>query len=343
MTIDVLIIGAGVLGLTAAWHLRNMGASVKVVSAQPYQHPVMAHYSWLHPKALTMLPVCQGAPVLGFKVWVTQSCFTWDNLGSLGTIVSLTDVHQQLLGILQDTVQWHAPGHLQETHEGVIYQYENGHTVKARYAIMADGRHTQWYGKRPWQHDADLAITGTVYSDAPHRNIGYQWSTKACTLALLPMPHDHQHTFVLCLPARAAWLWYHQPNWHELAGTTMRYTLGALHHADHLTLHTLYQGMQSAWHKQPVVFPLGDAGHALHPMIGQGLNAGLVVLSYWLTAFSSEHWWSYRMKRTRLLHGLQTIIQGLRYAVNAPCAVSMAKACTITKWHHQCFQWMNGI
>ncbi|HUQ73421.1 MAG TPA: FAD-dependent monooxygenase, partial [Burkholderiales bacterium] len=160
-----------------------------------------------------------------------------------------------------------------------VVTFENGSSMSARLVVGADG--AQSFVRKAAAIDArerdyeQAAVVANFHCPRPHRNVAYQWFQGGPVLALLPLPGD-QVSMVWSLPAdEAARIGALAP--HGLAAEVTqasRSTLGALTLASGVRTFALRR-LSAHRLVAPRVALVGDAGHVVHPLAGQGLNLGL--------------------------------------------------------------------
>ncbi len=157
--------------------------------------------------------------------------------------------------------------------------FDDGTALAARLVIGADGAHSfvrksAAIAARERDYE-QAAVVANFRCEKPHGNTALQWFQGGPVLALLPLPDD-QVSMVWSLPATQAARVAALPAAalaEEVTQASGR-ALGAL--ATSSTVRTLPLKHLSARRLvAPRVALVGDAGHVVHPLAGQGLNLGL--------------------------------------------------------------------
>ena len=306
----VIVVGRGVAGATTAALLAQAGWSVVVVdrrAGQPYtadpNHRVVAlglgakrifehlgvwpkllkraitPYPTMHVEAqgqaLTFQADAHGLTELGFIIeipWLeavlaehleTQSNVTvhapieWSEL-------ALSDQGAQLcLGQTAEAVT--------KTLTGALLVGADGARSKVRRAMGIDSAQTD-YNQR--------ALLGPVATAHPNPGIAWQRFTPLGPLALLPLP-DGRSSIVWSIPRTDAQqferLGHAQlvETLNEYLGETAPEPMGPIQSIDAPQWWPLTRQRANALHRSRAVL-VGDAGHSVHPLAGQGLNLGLL-------------------------------------------------------------------
>ena len=150
-----------------------------------------------------------------------------------------------------------------------------GRMMRAPLVVGADGAQSfvrKAAGIEAIERDyGQSAVVANFRCEKPHRNVAFQWFQGGPVLALLPLPGEHV-AMVWSLPTEDA------------ARITASLEV-EVERASHSTLGTLelasavrslpLRHLKARRLVAPRVALVGDAGHVVHPLAGQGLNLGL--------------------------------------------------------------------
>ena len=303
---DVVIVGGGLNGPALALALAQSGFSVIVIDSLPVDtrtDPAFDGRSYA--RALTSRRLLQaigiwGAvsadaqPMLKIKVtdgragegpgpWMLHFDHAEIEEGPMGHMVEDRHLRRALLNGLQAGGITHLAGTTVVSQVvdggGVSVGLADGRRLRSRIVVGADGRSSgtaQRAGIRRmgWGYD-QTAIVCAVAHDLPHHGIAHQFFMPYGPLAILPLTGNRSSVVWSERTARVAqimalddagFLEALRPAFGSflgqiaLVGARFTYPLGL----------TLAQSLIA-----PRVALIGDAAHGVHPIAGQGLNAGL--------------------------------------------------------------------
>jgi 2-octaprenyl-6-methoxyphenol hydroxylase len=303
---DLLILGGGLVGMTLALAAARKGLSSHVVDrADPAEltaegfdgrASAISTASWNLFANIGLADRLEphGSPISSIAVTDGMKPGRIDftpepHEGSLGRMFANRELRLALFEAARDEplIAWHAKADVTERERGehgVSAQLADGSELGASLMIAAEGRNS------PTRQEAGIAVARWDYNhraiiaglthEKPHEGIAWEIFYPAGPFALLPMldspagKHrsalvwtiaEKDATGVLALSERA-FLAEVDKRMHGLFGTVAldgprsSYPLG-FHHTAKVTAQRLAL--------------VGDAGHGLHPIAGQGLNVGL--------------------------------------------------------------------
>ena len=296
---DILIIGAGIVGLTSAISLHLKGFSVGIITNRPVNQKSS--------KTLSPVVYALNRPSEGFlkklKLWDNLEAkdydhvLIWDSFHKEEVLFSGTDCAEPNLGhivedqklmlsCLKSIKQYKIPIYIDETLSAIkdskthkTIQAEKK-TYSAKLIIGADGKQSWLREQLKLGYVADdygqTALVGLIKHQSPHFNTARQRFLPNATIALLPTNDPFHSAMIWSLPSDEAselkkdnkktFANHLETYWHgrmgkmSLESTLMNYELSSLHARKYGT---------------PGAIILGDAAHVIHPLAGQGLNLGL--------------------------------------------------------------------
>jgi len=311
--LDVLIAGRGPVGLALAIALDRAGLSVALVGPNPVPPKPPTSYDW-DPRVyalssatsalLTELHVWdlvdldRVAPVYAMKVFsdagadaqsVDFSAYT-AGLDALAQIIehrNLTQALERALRFRDIRVIEGGVGEaaIEVLPDHVVWRAEptSPEPLRARLLIGADGARSRVrasMGLDGAQHDYDQhAVVANFLGEHSHLDTARQWFGGDGVLALLPLPLDEQRRGRMSLVwsvsgERAAELMALTPE--GLAATVSNAVHGQFGRLEPLSSAQCLPLMRLSARAlvAPRVALVGDAGHVIHPMAGQGMNLG---------------------------------------------------------------------
>jgi ubiquinone biosynthesis UbiH/UbiF/VisC/COQ6 family hydroxylase len=155
----------------------------------------------------------------------------------------------------------------------------DGRSLEARLVVGADGANSmvrQAAGIAAAQRDyGQAAVVANFRCEKPHRDTAHQWFQRGPVLALLPLPAN-QVSMVWSLPTVEAQrvLGLDPETLCRELETASRGLLGGLALSAAPRSYPLKR-LSARRLVAPRVALVGDAGHVIHPLAGQGLNLGL--------------------------------------------------------------------
>lgn len=307
MNSDVIIVGGGLNGCALALALAGSGLSVTIIdrlASQTRTGPefdgrgyALAHAStrllaaigiWeaLRPNAQPMLDikVSDGRAGEGASPWVLEFDHAEIEEGPMGYMVEdrhLRVAFQDAMNALPAITQIAERSVVAQTvaDADVCVTLDDGTDLRAKVMVGADGQHSQTaqragIGRQGWAYD-QTALVCAISHELPHNGVAHQFFMPPGPLAILPLTGNRSSIVWTETDAEAkriqalddaAYLDTLRPRFGDflgeisLAGTRFTYPLNL-----------------SVAHRfaAPRVALLGDAAHRMHPIAGQGLNAGL--------------------------------------------------------------------
>lgn len=305
--VDVVIVGAGIVGMAAALGLANAGRSVALIDRQPLAVATPSgsgvdDYD-LRVSALTR----RSQHILqSLGVWESiaqQRCCpyrhmeVWDDEGTGRIRFNAVDIDQQNIGHIVENrlvaaaladavrasrVQVYAPHEIQSINNraDAVAVTLAGETIEAELLLGADGalskvRESLGYFTREWDY-GHTGIVATLRMQNPHQETAWQNFLTSGPLALLPLDDPHMVSIVWsCEDAMAErLLGMDEQAFAEQLYRASQGTLGQVEACSQRVGFPLRQRHAVDYVKGRVVL-VGDAAHTIHPLAGQGMNLGL--------------------------------------------------------------------
>lgn len=293
---DVAVVGAGLVGASAALTLGRNGFRVALIDRQrPRQSAGELGFDIrsvaLSRSSLDLIGIdVPASPIGEMCVWEEHGggrltfnakeaqveALAW-MVESSRVCVALADACDGMANVdwIEDTVAG-----VDCSNTEVVLEFPNG-SVSARLLVAADGVDSKvraLAGVDLVDRSADDAAIATVVRTAgPHRDVAYQRFSADGPLAFLPLPD----------PACCAVIWStNRKTTAELAAlddaafataldAAFEHALGRIVAIDQRFTFPLPQRIVRDFNPTPRILFVGDAAHTLHPLAGQGVNLGL--------------------------------------------------------------------
>ena len=307
---DVLVVGGGVVGLTAALSMLSRGFSVALVDSGPLSvnlaEPCPRVYA-VNQASQDLLQDLSVWPQLdNTRLSPYRAMYVWDATNNahiefdahmvasenLGHILEESVLKQALLQRLSEqsafTMLAHTVVTAVECSPHCITIKGDKISWQAKLLMVADG------GNSPcrqllnvpcttWSYHQN-ALVALVHTEKAHQQTAYQVFNADGPLAFLPLVDEKQCSIVWStIPARAKQLIalseqdFNSELTTAFAGKLGQVRLEGPRYQFPLTMRHTKQYSGSRW------LLLGDAAHTIHPLAGLGLNVGLADVATWLS------------------------------------------------------------
>lgn len=301
--VDVIVVGAGMVGATFAAALTDAPLSVAVLDAGPAPAPLPADHfdlrvSAISPGTRSVFEAVGAWERLDHsRVEPYQSMYVWDaaSRGSiefdaaeigepwLGYIIENNNVHNALLESLAvaDNVQCRfdtPPASLSVGRTRCRLVLESGETLSGRLIVGADGAHSWVRGELGIAVDSRLygqrAFVCEARTARPHQDTAWQRFLSTGPVAFLPLANGSCSVVWTCdaeLAAELAEL--DVRSFGERLAEAFEERLGAVEITSPVRSFDLSRRQASRYVVDRAAL-IGDAAHVVHPMAGQGANLG---------------------------------------------------------------------
>ena len=301
---DVIIIGGGIVGTTAACALGRAGVRVAIVEArQPVpvdqQKPDARIFAITRASERIFRSLDVWERIASRDVFAFTDMEVWDAAGEGVTHFDCAELGEPYLGhmiepsIIETALlaQLESDSHISRfcparftsvemQHDNVTVTLEDGQCLTAALLVAADGVRSpvrETLGIKTRNHDYhQSSIVALVKTSEPHRDTAWQRFLPGGPLAFLPMQHGWC-SIVWTLPTAEAGrvMGLERDAFHAELSDAFANRLGSI----------VDSGEREAWplrrmHAEHYVMDraalIGDAAHAIHPLAGQGVNLGLL-------------------------------------------------------------------
>jgi len=304
---DIIIVGGGLNGATLALGFARLGLRSLIIDAQSHSAQMAAGFDGRsYAMALTSVRLLQSLGIWGaladqaqpmLKIKVFDGNLTdgpspfhmyFDHSeieeGPMGFMVEDRYLRRALLEAMdaEPAITQHFDTRVEAQDadaQSATLTLSNGRTLKGRLLVGADGRQSgtaqrAGIGRTGWGYSQTALVTAIAH-EHPHNGVAHQFFMPPGPLAILPLPgnmssivwsESEQNAADIQALDDEAYLEVLRPRFGDflgqisLAGKRFTYPLN-------LTLANSFVGDRMAL--------VGDAAHGMHPIAGQGLNAGL--------------------------------------------------------------------
>lgn len=301
---DIIIIGGGIVGATAASALGRAGLQVAIVEAR---EPVPVEQQRPDPRVFAITRASERI-FSALQVWQRiadrdRFAFTdmevWDAAGEGMTHFDAAELGEPCLGHMIEpriietalSAQLASDAHITRFcparfsqvdagDEHVSVTLEDGRCLTASLLIAADGVRSPVRAALAIQtrvHDyQQTSVVGLVKTAEPHRDTAWQRFLPGGPLAFLPM-QDGWSSIVWTLPTAEAErvMTLDRDAFHAELSDAFEHRLGDVVDSGERESWPLRR-MHAEHYVEPRVALIGDAAHAIHPLAGQGVNLGLL-------------------------------------------------------------------
>lgn len=313
---DIIVVGQGVIGLSAAVAMEKQGFSVAVIDANPAftkTKPGISRIYAINNASIELfknlnvwqhLTENQISPYNRMQVWEAKngSEIEFDSRtcasDKLGVMLEESDLKQALFTEAETKKisfinNFHVENVVNDADSITIYN-SNNESYSAKFLIIADGAKSPLRDKlgvkiTTWSYNQN-AIIANVRTSKPHQQTAYQVFTEDGPLAFLPQNDSYDCSIVWSVPPEKARLLIEDSEtvFSDKVNAIFANKLGAItlkspRHQFPLQMRHTQQYYGSRW------ILMGDAAHTIHPLAGLGLNIGLADLKTWISELENNN------------------------------------------------------
>lgn len=343
---DIIVVGQGIIGLSAAIAMEKIGLHVTIVDANPAftkSKPEISRVYAINNASIELfqnlnvwqhLEKTQISSYNRMQVWETKNGaeIEFDSRtcasARLGVMLEEADLKQALLieaktKKISFVNNFKVENVVNDTNKITIYNSKH-ESYSAKLLIIADGAKSPLRDKlgvkiTTWSYNQN-AIIANVRTTNPHKQTAYQAFTEDGPLAFLPQNDSFDCSIVWSVPPEKARLLIEDSEtvFTDKINAIFANKLGAItlkspRHQFPLQMRHTQQYYGNRW------ILMGDAAHTIHPLAGLGLNVGLADLKTWISELknnnnqflSSKVLTSYQRKRKHALWQIIAFMQAL--------------------------------
>ncbi|MBI2785557.1 MAG: FAD-dependent oxidoreductase [Legionella longbeachae] len=313
---NVLVVGGGIVGLTAALAMAKRGYTVAVIDAGPLKVETLQTdtrvyaINYASQMLLQQLNVWQHleknrvSPYTRMHVWdvANGAHIDFDSRDvaaqNLGSIIEESVLKHALLQqvSLQSTIHLFPHSQVEEINNGdqSVKVSSQQQSWDGQLLMIADGanspaRHKLKVNLSSWSYDQQ-ALVATVAVEKPHQHTAYQIFRPDGPLAFLPLADVHQCSIVWSTDPMHAKKLMNCSDQEFNESLTQAFTrkLGQVEviskrYQFPLQMRHVKHYSGNCW------LLLGDAAHTIHPLAGLGLNVGLADVRSWMNCLDAAH------------------------------------------------------
>jgi 2-octaprenylphenol hydroxylase len=343
---DIIVVGQGVVGLSAAIAMEKLGFTVTSIDVNPIFTKTKPDISRIYAvnnasielfKNLNIwkhLEENQISPYKRMQVWEAKNGakIEFDSRtcasDKLGVMLEEADLKQALFTEAKTrTITFINNFHVENViadAEKIVLSNSKNESHSAKFLIIADGANSPLRDKlgvkiTTWSYKQN-AIIANVRTTKPHEKTAYQVFTEDGPLAFLPQNDSFDCSIVWTVPAEKTQVLLEdsEATFSDKINSIFANKLGEItlrspRHQFPLKMRHTQQYYGRRW------ILMGDAAHTIHPLAGLGLNVGLADLKTWISelkrnnnAFlSSKVLKSYHRQRKHALWQIIAFMQAL--------------------------------
>ncbi|MBS0357857.1 MAG: UbiH/UbiF/VisC/COQ6 family ubiquinone biosynthesis hydroxylase [Proteobacteria bacterium] len=301
---DLVIVGAGLVGLTLACALGHSRFHIAVLENRPHKEIDLSDknydarvYAITRASENILNHIGAWAEIVNTRTSPYQKMHVWDDKGSidfhcvdlgesnLGHIIEHrvleTALRKQLLAYSNiDLIQPIQLQQIKHTESDVEISTNQG-LIKTKLVIGADGANS-WLreqmnieiSKKAYGHDA---IVTTVQTQDPHQKTAWQRFLSKGPLAFLPLDNINTCSIVWSMISEQAdhLMAMTDSGFQVALSNAFEHRLGDIVSVTPRIKFSLYEQHAKHYVKDRVAL-IGDAAHTIHPLAGQGVNLGFL-------------------------------------------------------------------
>jgi len=299
--LDVLIVGGGIMGLATALGLYKNGFKVAVVEANDFSQissdlefrvSAISRSSENFIKSLNSWKYIQN-----YRFQEYKKMFVWDDTLENSFSISTADVIEKNLGyIIENSVITNALYHQAQSQGLEVFTNSNiidikknnttwqiitnNNTLNAKLVVGCDGANSFIRNQmdfdikqNPYNH---TALVATIKTHKEHNNTAFQKFNDDGILAFLPLEDKHKCSIVWSLKTELAKdkLAFDMVKFQKSLRYFSDNILGEVEILSPMILSFPLIARESKEYVKGGIALIGDAGHTIHPLAGQGVNLG---------------------------------------------------------------------